>query len=84
VAKFVDDGQYLKSVDFYGGKFVDNLRLCRTPDDKCVGPFGGSLGEPINHVLKKDLSVIKSFMGTDGAVIDRLRAMHKKESIKSN
>lgn len=67
VGSFVlDEGIYLKSVNFYGDEYVDWVQFCDT-NGNCSDKLGGipRLGEPENNTLRKNRSVIKAFIGND-------------------
>lgn len=76
------EGVYLRSIKMYVGKYLDWIQFCDT-NDVCSNLFGGSVDQEDNRHLYHDRSVIKSFLGKDGAVIDRLRVYFEKNRIHS-
>jgi hypothetical protein len=55
-----DEGEYLRRVEFLGGRFIDNIRFHKT-DGSWSNKWGGKLAQDHNHALQATNSVIKSF-----------------------
>jgi hypothetical protein len=78
-----DEGEYLRRVEFLGGRFIDNIRFQKTDgswSNKQVGRKANSGSQPCSAGNEQRLSS-HPILGTSGDVPARLRAMFEANRI---
>ena len=72
----IPEGAYLQRVETVVGSYVDWVSFRLTNGDT-FGPWGGKTGTGANRSYSRGNGVIKSFLGRDGAVVDRLTVVYE-------